>query len=60
LAAQGRVHGPKRGPGVVLPARLGAGRECLADALETKDAFGVRGGFTPQERATLARLGVGQ
>jgi len=35
-------------------------RECLADALETKDAFGVRGGFTPQERATLARLGVGQ
>jgi len=30
-------------------------RECLKDALDTKDAFGIRGGFTPEERAVIYR-----
>lgn len=38
-------------------------RECLDDALQTKDAFGVRGGFTVAERAVIRRhraRGVGR
>jgi WhiB family redox-sensing transcriptional regulator len=30
-------------------------RECLADALETKERFGIRGGLTPEERSAWLR-----
>jgi hypothetical protein len=30
-------------------------RECLADALETKDRFGIRGGLSPKQRSNLKK-----
>jgi WhiB family redox-sensing transcriptional regulator len=34
-------------------ARCPARRVCLADAMATRDEFGVRGGLTPKERQRL-------
>ena len=36
-------------------ARCPVKSDCLEDALDTKDAFGIRGGLTAPERARLAK-----